>query len=271
MTEAEWLNCSNPENMLEFLHGRTSDRKLRLFAIACCRRIEHLLAREPIRWGRKAVEVWERFLEGQASRQDLDLIHDGVRGDALDAGHYIAHPAEVDAYAVSLAADATVGIRNGTSAACAAMAIAYEELAQQIDAPATRLLLDWGRAQQALEAVDDASTHTWQTVEDAITQTPVFRAARDAESAIQSRLLRCIIGNPFHPVALHPAWLHWHDGAAVHMAQAIDRERRYQDLPILADALEEAGCTDSDLLGHCRSSEEHVRGCWVVDALLAKA
>jgi hypothetical protein len=53
----------------------------------------------------------------------------------------------------------------------------------------------------------------------------------------------------------------------VKIAQAIYQERRFQDLPILADSLDEAGCADVDILDHCRSEGEHVRGCWVVDLL----
>src|SRR5262249_58533154 len=86
------------------------------------------------------------------------------------------------------------------------------------------------------------------------------RAARYAAArgdAGEATLLRCIFGNPFRPVAIDPSWLRWHDGAAVHMAQAIYDERRFPDLPILADALEEAGCTDADVLGHCRGPGEH--------------
>jgi hypothetical protein len=71
-------------------------------------------------------------------------------------------------------------------------------------------------------------------------------------------------------VAIDPAWLRWQDGAAVHIVKAIYDERRFQDLPILADALEEAGCTDPEILGHCRGTGPHVRGCWVVDAILGK-
>jgi hypothetical protein len=98
------------------------------------------------------------------------------------------------------------------------------------------------------------------------------RAARDggAERQYQAALLRCIFGNPFRRVAGDPAWLRWRDGAAAHIARAIYDDRRFQDLPILADALEEAGCTDAEILGHCRGPGEHVRGCWVVDLVLGK-
>jgi hypothetical protein len=83
-------------------------------------------------------------------------------------------------------------------------------------------------------------------------------------------LLRDILGNPFRPVAIDPAWLRWHDRAVVHIAQTIYDQHRFQDLRLLADALEEAGCTDPAILGHCRGQGEHVRGCWVVDLVLDK-
>jgi hypothetical protein len=68
MTEAEWKECTDPHPMLHFLKGRVSNRKLRLFAVACCRRIWHLLPDEPCR---HAVEVSETFAEGKASKKDL--------------------------------------------------------------------------------------------------------------------------------------------------------------------------------------------------------
>src|SRR5262249_32667517 len=66
---------------------------------------------------------------------------------------------------------------------------------------------------------------------------------------------------------INPAWLTPNVKA---IAQAVYDERRFQDLPILGDALEEAGCTNADLLGHCRSGGEHVKGCWAVDLVLGK-
>jgi hypothetical protein len=95
-------------------------------------------------------------------------------------------------------------------------------------------------------------------------------AAHAAEQAAQCLLLRDIMGNPFCPVTLDPSWLRWNDGCVPKIAQAIYDERRFSDLPILADALEDAGCDNEDLLEHCRRPGEHVRGCWMVDAILGK-
>jgi hypothetical protein len=82
--------------------------------------------------------------------------------------------------------------------------------------------------------------------------------------------MREVIGNPFRPVAINPAWLNWNDGTVRKVAQAIYDERAFDRLPILADALEEAGCTNTDILNHCRQPRNHVRGCWVVDLILGK-
>lgn len=66
------------------------------------------------------------------------------------------------------------------------------------------------------------------------------------------------------------SWLASNNGTVVKLAQAIYDERAFDRLPILADALEDAGCTNQDILAHCRGGGEHSRGCWVVDLLLGK-
>jgi hypothetical protein len=81
-------------------------------------------------------------------------------------------------------------------------------------------------------------------------------------------LVHEIFGNPFRPAALNASWLRWKDDLVPKMAQLIYRKRCFRNLPILADALEEAGCQDAEILNHCRAPMEHVRGCWVVDFLL---
>jgi len=81
----------------------------------------------------------------------------------------------------------------------------------------------------------------------------------------QTTLLRDIVGNPFRPVTIDPAWL---TTTVVSLAQAIYEQRAFDRLPILADALEDAGCDSSDILTHCQQPGEHVRGCWAVDLML---
>ncbi len=83
--------------------------------------------------------------------------------------------------------------------------------------------------------------------------------------------LRCIFGNPFRTTTVAPSVLTWSNGTVQRLAHAIYTDRRFQDLPILADALEDAGCTDADILNHCREPGPHARGCWVVDLLLGKS
>lgn len=84
------------------------------------------------------------------------------------------------------------------------------------------------------------------------------------------QLIRDIFSNPFRPVAVDATCLAWNDGTVQKLSQAIYDERAFERMPILADALEEAGCTNLDILNHCRKPGEHVRGCWVVDAILGK-
>jgi len=72
-------------------------------------------------------------------------------------------------------------------------------------------------------------------------------------------------------VRLDLSWLAWNDGAIPKIAQVIYDNRAFDHLPLLADALEDAGCDDADILSHCRTPGEHVRGCWVVDLLLGKS
>lgn len=70
---------------------------------------------------------------------------------------------------------------------------------------------------------------------------------------------------------IDPAWLAWNDATVLRLAKAIDHEGNYDALPILADALEEAGCVDTDILGHCRSWRRDAKGSWVVNRILAVA
>jgi hypothetical protein len=96
-------------------------------------------------------------------------------------------------------------------------------------------------------------------------------ALAGAGSPIDVSLVRCVFGNPFRSPKLDRGWLTWHGGLLVSMARRMYDGRDFAAMPVLADALEEAGCTDPDMLSHCRSGGGHVRGCWLIDLLLDKA
>jgi hypothetical protein len=96
----------------------------------------------------------------------------------------------------------------------------------------------------------------------------------ECEDYPQIRMLRDIVGNPFRPVSLNPSWL---TATVTRLAQAIYDNRELpsglfdnQRMGVLADALEEAGCDNADILDHLRGGGEHVRGCWPIDLLLGK-
>ncbi|MBA4189694.1 MAG: hypothetical protein C0467_17045 [Planctomycetaceae bacterium] len=92
-----------------------------------------------------------------------------------------------------------------------------------------------------------------------------FRPGRTQHSA----LLRCTFGNPFRPVTFDPQWL---TSDVLSLARGIYDDRAFDRMPILADALQDAGCENADVLDHCRDPNGvHVRGCWVVDCVLGKS
>jgi hypothetical protein len=229
MTEEQWLACEDPIDMLLVPPGKTvGERKLRLFAAACCRRVWDVLSPD----NRAAVEVAERYADGLATRQDLTHWQElcvPLRDDDPD----VLPEDEPPSYWCGKATWLTTLPRA-----------AYGEVTDVCDA--TR------------------------------------RVARDRsgewEDVVQARLLREIVGNPFAaPPRLAPALIRWHDSLLPKLAEAAYLERILPSghldpvrLAILADALEEAGCTDAELLRHLRGPGLHVRGCVAVDAILGR-
>jgi hypothetical protein len=96
-----------------------------------------------------------------------------------------------------------------------------------------------------------------------------LQAATDrvTERSRQCDLLRDIFGNPFQRVGVSKGWL---TPTVKQLAEVIYDERSFNTLPILGDALEDAGCNDTAIFEHCRQPGSHVRGCWVVDLILSK-
>jgi hypothetical protein len=115
-------------------------------------------------------------------------------------------------------------------------------------------------------AAGDSAAELIQAIDLAAEREPIA-PAYFAERRRQAPLVREVFGNPFRPARVDRAWL---TPTVVSLARTVDDERAFDRLPILADALEDAGCTDAAILGHCRGPGPHVRGCWVVDLILGK-
>lgn len=300
MTEQEWLTSTDPRTMLDWARAAIrsdttpaalpdgframSDRKLRLFACACCRRVWDGVececggsaycerCRGTGRIGgladprsRRAVEVAERFADGQAMYREMFLALGEAHMARRDAGYE----------------------RQGTSTPAHLAHIA-------VAADCRSILSVYSR------------TDTHQLI----------------PPATQATLLRDVFGNPFRAVTIATAWLSWNGGTVKRMAESIRESRCWDDLPVLADALQDAGCEDAEILGHLRGEETvpcdnncsqlvspvsskgqwmeyeqagpgsrwvvcsrcggsgftrrrrknvvHVRGCWVLDLLLGK-
>jgi len=224
MTEQEWLECTDPTMMLEFLRGKASERKLRLFAVACCRRVRHLLVPQ----AGEALDVAEKVAEGVVGSQERRR----VREIAFHAG-WVSDPSTAH--------------RRGPAKAAVCDALARR---------AWEAATGTARRTRHIGVLETYRSHDedWAT-------------ARESQDVLLSELLRCIFGNPFHPITVNALWL---ITTAKQLAEAIYQDRAFDRLPILADALEDAGCNNEDILTHCRQPGEHVRGCWVVDLLLAK-
>jgi hypothetical protein len=236
VTEAEWLACTDPMPMLEFLRGKVSDRKLRLFAVGCCRRVWHLLVDER---SRKEVEVAERFADGLADRRELEKA---IRSDSVW--------------------DSKLMLAREMDAAEAVGWAAWDWNALNVPTPETAT---YGVDESLLAARNAARAMGWDA-----SSSPRAPSSSRAEQTCQCLILRDIIGNPFRPVTIDTAWLRWNFATVPAIARHVYEDRAFHDLPILADALGDAGCTDQVILTHCRQRGEHIRGCWVVDLLLGK-
>jgi hypothetical protein len=230
MNEAAWHGSTRLFELFAFASAWLSDRKRRLLAVACCRRFAHLFAD---RRSRDALVVAERFAEGTASELERQLAEEA------------AFDAHIEMRESRLGGDGL---------------IPWSRQAELLT-HAAALAISVGR----FHAEDAADYARW-----ALACSAGWRAEQE-EEIVQCRLLREVVGPlPFHPVRIEPAWLALDDQSVWRLARAIYEERAFADLPILADALEEAGCTDARLLDHCREPGEHIPGCWAVDLVLGR-
>jgi hypothetical protein len=233
LTEAEWLESVNPNAMLSFLRRKGSGRKFRLFACACCERFERLLPEGPFL---NAFLMAEKLPDHTLPEEEVQAV---IR-------------ALMKARGPSIAVDA---VGNAVR-----QALEYRPAPEG-------LRFDHADAQRAAYWAMEAAFALSVEKSTAVVR---WSAAKRAERAAQAVILRDIF-EPFRRVKVPRAWLVWNDGTIPHLAWSIYAERAFENLPILADALEDAGCTDEALLAHCRGGGQHVRGCWAVDLLRGAA
>jgi hypothetical protein len=264
VTQDEWNTCTDPAPMLEFLRdrGKLSERKARLFAVACCRRIWDLSVDERTR---RAIEVTERYADGQATEEEL-----GAARAAAEACSAEVEAAADDAMRAMSHGD--YGWYAGRAAARFAARAAVRTAAAQVREAAEDCV-----TAAASTCTSSLEAHWWGQ------ENPAAEAERAAiETAARNShcdFVRDLLGNPFRaPAGVDPAWLEWNAGTVRHLAEAAYENRSLPGgtldnarLAVLADALEEAGCGDVELLGHLRGPGPHVRGCWAVDGLLGKS
>ncbi len=240
MTEREWLEGSDPSPMLTWLNERdASARKFRLFTCAAARSLWHLMTRE---LARETVIAAEQFADGEL----------------IDAQRRACAEALRATYPPRMTPD------NPVSAEYLAGMVAFYCAWSNSITPRAGLHLNRHGSESVVHWVPFALV----LAETGLWDQPAGQPIAVAEARRQCRLVWDIFGNPFRPVAADPSWL---TSAVVGLARGMYADRAFEVLPILADALQDAGCEDEQLLGHCLGTGPHVRGCWVVDLVLGKA
>jgi hypothetical protein len=245
MLEWHWFANRDPEPMLRFLGSQPVEnetdcdrglgRKLRLFIFGCCHRVNHLTGHGV----QKSLAVFERRLEEAVADEELRIASQVVlkaRRDANEApgGEYPATCAVGCAGATGPLRDVVIGAVTAAKEAQTAAAMAAEGKHYRLRESATAL----------------------------------FRAAGSSERSYQVALLHDIVGNPFRPIPLDRAW---RTSDVMLLANGSYVSQDFGAMPILADALQEAGCDSDDVLTHLRDPHAtHVRGCWALDLVLGK-
>jgi hypothetical protein len=233
ITETDWLTRNDlVMPSADFVVPHVSDRKLRLFAVACCGLVESQFTDDR---SKHALSVAERHADGVADDAELQAAYEA---------------AEQVASALQSSIREQGGDPNKDSHCLAAWAVF-----NACDRPLRPQYDDnyYGAGGSALDFV--------------LMQTGDALDATHPHRQRMMPLLREVIGNPFHPVTFEAAW---RTSIVLALAQVAYDRRDFGSLPVLADALEDAGCDCRELLDHLRAAGPHVRGCWALDLVLSK-
>jgi hypothetical protein len=218
VTDSEWLATQDDLAMLEVVRPHTSERKVRLIAVACCRHLRFML-NDQVAAGAidEAIGAVEGYAEGLGTKASLKRARQAVRtvrhGLAVVVG--VASPTWNALWLTEVAASEN----------------AYESVIPENNRPAGMGLIG------------------------------------DQERPPTCNLIRCVIGPPSRPNLSNQAWC---TSEVLSLARSMEECLSFERLEMLAQALQKAGFDDDRVLSHCRTQANHVRGCWVVDAVLGK-
>ncbi|HEY1191651.1 MAG TPA: hypothetical protein VGE74_28720 [Gemmata sp.] len=244
MTEADWWTTAYPDKLLNWLFytAQASERKLRLFSLACCRQVSDLLADDAFP---QLLALMEALTEGPTEPAKVERLRRTGR-DNLYARHSI-HRRTPSWHARNAVLCGTGSLWEGAG---------------------------WQSRPVYWECAYDNPEGGWLLGPyPLVVSEAVFCAHPKGEQAealaTQLRFIRDLFGPlPFRDGTADPSWL---TSDVLALVRGIDADRAFERMPILADALQDAGCDNDDVLNHCRDERAaHVRGCWVVDLLLGR-
>jgi hypothetical protein len=238
MTEEEWLaeDANHWPRLNCAIQKTVNSRKLILAAVSFCYPAMYLMKDER---SKDAVIAAEKYADGEISKKELRAAYIAAHAVSLVnvSGAYIAYATTHIAGGIAHAAYNPVHIVN----------VAYNAANHVVNA-----------------------TAYYVTINDH----PYYRSHVIANAAMasntrkgQKQLVHCIFGNPFQVTKFDPNWMN--DNASK-LAQSVYIRKDFSLLSMLADELEENGCTDTQILNHCRNDKIHTRGCWVLDTILGK-
>ena len=233
VTEKQWLEATNIHELHLFWTAKKQYRKWRLFGVACCRRA---MALTPDLRFEHLAECAEKFADGAINWGGVKVVRKVMSSFRRELGDEFG-PNEVK-YATLDALDRASRLKPYD--ALGAVHEARHSFAARVCKGRER----------------DFTRDEWDL-------------AHNTEENEQMALAHDIFGNPFRHVSFSPEW---RTSTVVSIARSMYDSRDFSPMPILADALQDAGCEHEDILAHCRDANgTHVRGCWVVDLVLGKS
>jgi hypothetical protein len=249
MTEQEWLECDDPVAMLSTLPPQRSRRKATLYLCAGLRVLWPLLYDER---SRQAVEVLERLADGKTTPSEVKAACYFAESPTFG---YHFEPTFVRAF------------RNAESERGSIERLLDMKVYAESDLAGEERLGD-EQTRTRLGNLAAIVEQGFGALRDGRVDEYLLRLIARQDCWPRGDLIREVFGNPCRSVKVNSAWL---TSTVLSLASASYDERAFDRLPILADALEDAGCDNADILNHCRRQGEHVRGCWAVDIVLGKS